>query len=174
MFSSSEVVLRTARFGHLSSSIKKLHSLTIERKPLKSKYCEWTLVDGCDWYSDARNCTVGAASPSTPWKGFRLQCNLLQICMPPWSFDQLESCRQRHIDEALRCWVCCRLLVTCSVKQVGISILWIPVPLFRLASSNRAWGHKGTNRFYPHSCVCERRTMYHTHTHTQKYCTHRF
>ena len=69
------------------------------------KYCEWTLVDGCDWEPYSRNCTVGAASPSTPWKGFRLQFNLLQICMPPWSLDQLELCRQlspqrrRKIDE---------------------------------------------------------------------------
>ena len=49
---------------------------------------------------------MGAVSPSTPWKGFRLQYYLIQICMPPWSFDRLERCcqltphRRRHTDEA--------------------------------------------------------------------------
>jgi len=55
------------------------------------KKCTWTIVDGCDWEPIA-NCTVGAASPSTPWKGFRKVDQLVHICMPPWSLSQLEQC----------------------------------------------------------------------------------
>ena len=97
------------RFLHLSTNFLGLKTATIisyEEAINVEKYCEWTLVDGCDWEVYSRNCTVGAASPSTPWKGFRLQDNLIQICMPPWSLDQLELCRQltprrqRQIDEA--------------------------------------------------------------------------
>ena len=97
------------RFLHLSANFLGLKTATIlsydEAKNVE-KGCEWTLVDGCDWAPYSRNCTVGAASPSTPWKGFRLQYNLIQVCMPPWSLDQLERCRQltpqrqRQIDEA--------------------------------------------------------------------------
>ena len=97
-------------FLHLSTNwlgLKTAHKLCShsEAKDVE-KYCEWTLIDGCDWEPYSRNCTVGAASPSTPWKGFRLQYNLNQICMPPWSLEELERCRQltpqrqRQIDEA--------------------------------------------------------------------------
>ena len=82
---------------HLSTNLFgwKIATKITSREQAKDieKYCEWTLVDGSDWEPYSRNCTVGAASPSTPWKGFRLQSGLLQICMPPWSLDQLESCR---------------------------------------------------------------------------------
>ena len=97
------------RYLHLSTNLFGLKTATIlsyEEAIHVEQYCEWTLVDGCDWEPYSRNCTVGAASPSTPWKGFRLQNDLLQICMPPWSLDQLELCRQltsrrhRQIDEA--------------------------------------------------------------------------
>jgi len=86
------------RFLHLSTNFWGLKTATTiisyEEAKNVEKYCEWTLVDGADWEPYSRNCTVGAASPSTPWKGFRLQYNLIQICMPPWSLDQLERCRQ--------------------------------------------------------------------------------
>jgi hypothetical protein len=65
---------------------------TREKAKMIEKYCDWTIVDGCDW-EPVSNFTVGAASPSTAWKGFRLRNDLIQICMPPWSFQQLERCR---------------------------------------------------------------------------------
>jgi hypothetical protein len=61
------------------------------------KNCSWTVVDGCDW-TPANNFTIGAASPSTPWKGF-LKANCLELCMPLWPLDQLQDCpRQKSSD----------------------------------------------------------------------------
>ena len=100
---------RVKSYLHLSTNIfgwKTATEIDSQGAAMRiEKSCEWTLVDGCDWEPNPDNCTVGAASPSTPWKGFRLQYDLIQICMPPWSFDQLERCRQltpqrkRQIDE---------------------------------------------------------------------------
>jgi len=95
------------RFLQLSTNFLGLRTATItsfEEAINVEKHCERTLVDGCDWLPHSRNCTVGAASPSAPWKGFRRQNDLLQICMPPWPLDQLEQCLlltqcTRQIDE---------------------------------------------------------------------------
>lgn len=80
--------LSTSWFGWKTTTTLSTFNEAIEVE----KKCAWTLVDGCDWEPIANNCTVGAASPSTPWKGFRLVEHLVQICMPPWSLSQLEDC----------------------------------------------------------------------------------
>jgi hypothetical protein len=61
------------------------------------KNCSWTVVDGCDW-TPANNFTIGAASPSTPWKGF-LKANCLELCMPLWPLDQLQDCLRQKSSE---------------------------------------------------------------------------
>lgn len=55
--------------------------------------CSWTIVHGCDW-DPIENFTVGAPSPSTPWKGFRQTRRLVELCMPLWPLDQLQDCRR--------------------------------------------------------------------------------
>jgi hypothetical protein len=55
------------------------------------------MVDGCDW-GPINNFTIGAASPSTPWKGF-LKAESLQLYMPLWPLDQFQDClRQKSSD----------------------------------------------------------------------------
>ena len=87
---------RNRLFLHLSTSWFGWKTAAMipsrEKAKMIEKYCDWTIVDGCDW-EPVSNLTVGAASPSTPWKGFRLDNDLVQICMPPWSLQQLEHCR---------------------------------------------------------------------------------
>lgn len=78
--------LSTGWFGQKTSSI-----ITKKDAKIVQAKCSWTIVDGCDWEPIA-NCTVGAASPSTPWKGFRKVRGLVQICMPSWPISQLENC----------------------------------------------------------------------------------
>lgn len=65
--------LSTGWFGRKTATrITEHEAVGVEEK------CTWTIVDGCDWEPIA-NFTVGAASPSTPWKGFRKVSNLIQI-----------------------------------------------------------------------------------------------
>lgn len=66
---------------------------TFEEALVLEKKCSWTIVDGCDW-EPTGNFTVGAASPSTPWKGFRKVRTLVQLCMPAWPLSQLEKCAE--------------------------------------------------------------------------------
>jgi len=78
--------LSTGWFGRKTATrITEFEAGGVEEK------CTWTIVDGCDWEPIA-NFTVSAASPSTPWKGFRKASNLIELCMPQWSLSQLEKC----------------------------------------------------------------------------------
>jgi hypothetical protein len=78
------MIARKLTYSHLSTSWfgwKTATRLpTFEEALLVEKKFSLTIVDGCDW-EPTGNFTVGAASPSTPWKGFRMARKLVQICM---------------------------------------------------------------------------------------------
>jgi hypothetical protein len=82
------------RYLHLSTTwsgrkiATRVH--TLEDALDVEKNCSWTIVDGSDWMP-INNFTVGAASPSTPWKGF-LKASCLKLCMPLWPLNQLQDC----------------------------------------------------------------------------------
>jgi hypothetical protein len=102
------LVVRSASFDHTVRQYTHLSTTWWGRKIATDlstdaevsqveKNCSWTVVDGCDW-KPINNFTVGAASPSTHWKGF-LEANCLKLCMPLWPLDQLQDClRQKSSD----------------------------------------------------------------------------
>jgi len=110
------LVVRGQSFNHLAIRFLHLSTNWWGRKVVKSipsfeeafeveMRCCYTLVDGCDWEPKGGSFTVGAASPSTPWKGFRKTRGLLELCMPAWSLSQLEACAEKSgksDDDAIR------------------------------------------------------------------------
>jgi hypothetical protein len=70
----------------------------------------WTIIDGgCD-RDPINNFTLGAVSPSTPWKGFYSVDLLHLVCMPVQSLtsgkaDKIEMIKEdyRHVG-GIACW----------------------------------------------------------------------